>query len=247
MDLGSKYSEIKDFLLISDKEFRLREIFDHYIETNDLKIEILAKIKEFIYNFSMFRTITPLMNFVYHCIEVSLDFKFESINDFKELLIKNTLMRFLQDYINYSQLTQKKQILKVLSDSLEKLQIQPLIINLGLLLKPMYQDQKYLENLSKYKEEYVTYTLNENLELNIKNAIDIWLNSQTITLENQSEIKNALQRKFDTLIEQYNISALSEKYKNLFTEIMEMLSMKLIMISLAESITDKSLEPIPIR
>jgi predicted XRE-type DNA-binding protein len=247
MDQGLIYSEIKDFLLIPDGEFKLKDQLDQIIGTKDLKIEILAMIKEFIYNFSMFRNLQPLMYSVYQCIETCLDFKFESLNDFKELLIKNALMRFIQEYIDYAQLNQKKLILKLLSDSLERLQIQPLIINLGLLLKPMYQDQKHLNNLSKYKEKYVTYTLNENIELNIKHSIDNWLNIQDITLKNQNTIKDSLKRKFDTFIEQNNISMNSEKYETLLTEVMEMLSMKLIMISLTESLGDESLEPIPIK
>ncbi len=247
MDLGSKYFEIKQFLSISDENFNLDQKIENNFDSDNLKIEILGKIVQFIYYFSMFKNIKPFMNSVYNCIDSTLDLRTESVNDFKELLIKNTLMRFIQDYIDYAQLTQKTQILRLFSDSLDKLQIQPLIINLGLLLKPMYQDHEYIDRANKFQEVEISYSLNDEIEVKLKDAIDKWLKTQTINLDNQDSLKTNLKNRYDTLATEYSITKGSEFYQKLSTEIMEMLSMKLTMISLMDSMSNESFEPIPIK
>jgi hypothetical protein len=220
---------------------------DELFDSDSLKIEILSNITQFIYYFSLFKNVKPFMNSVYYCIETTLEIRAESVSDFKELLVKNALMRFVQEYIDYSQLTQKRQVMKFLSDSFEKLQIQPIIINLGLLLKPMYQDKAYLDRANKTKEEKIYYSLLTENEIEIKTIIDEWLKVQVITLNNQDEIKTELGKKYDDLMINFNIIKSSEIYKKLFKEIMEMLSMRLTLISLTESISDDSFEPIPIK
>jgi len=247
MDFESKYFEIRQFLSISELEFNLDKKIDEYFDSDRLKIEILSKITQFIYYFSIFKNIKPFMNSVYYCIETTLDLRVESVSDFKELLVKNALMKFVQEYIDYAQLTQKRQIMKVLSDSFEKLQIQPLIINLGLLLKPMYQDKDYLERANKNKEVNISYSLINDIEIKIKTIFDEWLKVKAIGLNNQDEIKTELIIKYDDLASNFKIIKGSDLYKKLFKELMEMLSMRLAVISLMESISDDSFEPIPIK
>jgi hypothetical protein len=247
MVFESKYSDIKIFLSIPDNSFNLKQKVDFSFESDNIKEEILGKIVQFIYNFSMFKDIKPFMNAVYNCIEKTLDLKIESINDFQELLIKNTLLNFIQDYINYAKLTQKRQILKLLSDSLDKLQIQPLMINLGLLLKPMYQDKEYLDNLEYLEEVEITYAKDDELGIQIKDQIDKWLKTQKLDLDSQVNLKLLLKRKYDEIISKYNIDRTSMYYQKLLTEVIEMLTMKLTMISLMDSVTEESFEPIPIK
>ena len=247
MDFESKYFEIRQFLSISELEFNLDKKIDELFDSDSLKMEILSKITQFIYYFSIFKNVKPFMKSVYYCIETTLDIRVESVSDFKELLIKNALMRFVQEYIDYSQLTQKRQVLKFLSDSFEKLQIQPIIINLGLLLKPMYQDKAYLDRTLKTKEVKISYSLHNEKEIKIKSIIDEWLKVRVITLNNQDEIKTELGKKYEDLMINFKIIKSSEIYKKLFKEIMEMLSLRLTLISLTESISDDSFEPIPIK
>ena len=247
MDFESRYSEIRQFLSISELEFNLDKKIDELFDSDSLKMEILSNITQFIYYFSLFKNVKPFMNSVYYCIETTLEIRAESVSDFKELLVKNALMRFVQEYIDYSQLTQKRQVMKFLSDSFEKLQIQPIIINLGLLLKPMYQDKAYLDRANKTKEEKIYYSLLTENEIEIKTIIDEWLKVQVITLNNQDEIKTELGKKYEDLMISFKIIKSSEIYKKLFKKIMEMLSMRLTLISLTESISDDSFEPIPIK
>ncbi len=247
MDFESKYVEIRQFLSISELEFNLDEKIDEFFDSDSLKMEILSIITQFIYYFSIFKSIKPFMNSVYYCIENTLDLRVESVSDFKELLVKNALMKFVQEYTNYAQLTQKRQVMKLLLDSFEKLQIQPIIINLGLLLKPMYQDKDYLDRTNKNKEVKISYSLLNESEIKIKTTIDEWLKVQALALNNQDEVRTELRKKYEDLASNFNIIKGSDIYNKLFKEIMEMLSMRLTMISLMESISDDSFEPIPIK
>jgi hypothetical protein len=187
------------------------------------------------------------MNSLYTCINNTLEIKPDSIFEFEELLVKNSVMHFVQEYINYSKLTQKDQVLEFLVGSLEKLQIQPLVMNLGLLIKPMYQDQAYLKNLKDMKEVEVTYNTVNDTAIQIKNEIDSWFKTKDISLDSQDVLQEQLKQEFESVIAKYNLSIDSEKSKKLELEVMEMLSMKLTMLSLMEHIPDDSFEPIPIK
>ena len=70
---------------------------------------------------------------------------------------------------------------------------------------------------------------------------------QVITLTNQDKIKTELRKKYDDLASKFKIIKDSDIYLKLFTEVMEMLSMRLAMIRLMESISDDSFAPIPIK
>ena len=247
MDFESKYIEIRQFLSVSELEFNLDKKIDELFDSDNLKMEILSKITQFINYFSIFKNVKPFMNSVYYCIETTLDIGVESIGDFKELLVKNALMRFVQEYIDYAQLTQKRQVLRLLSDSFEKLQIQPIIINLGLLLRPMYQDKAYLDRANNTKDVKISYSLLDDIEIKIKTIIDEWMKAQVITLSNQDKIKTELRNKYEDLASNFKITKDSDIYLKLFTEVMEMLSMRLTMISLMGAISDDSLAPIPIK
>lgn len=247
MNLSSVYDEIKQFLSISDANFNLKQNIDNYFSSDKNKVEIISDILNFINRFSMFKDIKPFMNSLYRCINNTLEIRPDSIFDFEELLIKNSIMHFIQEYVNYTKLTLKDQVFNFLTDSLERLETQPLIINLGLLLKPMYQDQAYLDSLNKTQEVEVKYDSFNEIDIQIKNHIDNWLKKQDISLNNQEVLKKGLFYEFNKFVSNYNISLESEKIKILKMEIMEMLSMKLTMLSLIEHFPDDSFEPISIK
>ncbi|MFX0008293.1 MAG: hypothetical protein ACFFA7_14905 [Promethearchaeota archaeon] len=249
MDFSSLYSEVKQLLSIPDKNIDLEKTLNQYYkkEPDENKLEILGDILSFINKFSMFSDIKPFMNSLYTCINNTLEIKPDSIFDFEELLIKNSIMHFINEYINYSKITQKNQVLEFLTGSLEKLKKQPLITNLGLLLKPMYQDQKYLDDLENLKEFEVEYHSNNNVDLKIKQQIDKWLATQVIDLNNQEELKLNLQKVFQNLISKHNLGINSEKAKKLENDVLEMLAMRLTMKSLMECMQEDSFEPIPIK
>ena len=249
MDFSSVYSEIKQFLSLSDERFDLEDYINRHFnaEPEENKLEIIGDILHFINKFTMFKDIKPFMNSLYTCITKTLEIKLDSIYDFEELLIKNAIIHFVQEHINYSKISQENQVLEYLTDSLEKLEIQPLITNLGLLIKPMYLDQNYVSNLNNLQEVEVNYNLTNGTEIQIKSKIDNWLKSQEIDLDKQKELQEQLSEELDRLFNKYNISKNSEKSKKLQLEAVEMLNMKLTMLSLMEQFSDDSYEPIPIK
>ena len=134
-----------------------------------------------------------------------------------------------------------------MADSLEKLEIQPLITNLGLLIKPMYQDQSYISNLNQMEEKEVRYNHMNGDEIEIKGEIDKWLKNQELDLDKQEELIVQLSYELDRLFTKFNLSKDSVKYKKLHLEANEMLNMKLTMLSLMDQVPDDSFKPIPIK
>jgi len=242
-----KYFEIKQLLNISPQNYELEHIVDKNFPSDEIKSKILDRVQNFINNFIMFKQIKPLMNSVYNCIKKTLAIEMDSIDDFDELLINNTLLYFVQEYINYSQFKQKDQILNFLTDSLQKLQVRPLIINLGLLLKPIYNDQEYIEKIINFEDTEIVYVPNNEVEINVKKSINKWLEIQILDLDEQEELKTRLKQEFDKIIEYHMILRDSETYHKLLNEINEMLTLKFTLLSLASSTLEESLDPIPIK
>ena len=242
MDTTFKLSEIKDFLSISDDKFDLNHTINAW--SDDKKLLILNKVLSFINNFSMFKDSRPFMNSVYICVKKTLEIEAD-IDDYDELLIKNSIMRFVQEYISYSNLSQKEAILNFIADSFGVLKLQPLIINLGLLLKPMYKDEEYLKKLQSCEEIEVSYMCNDEDEIELKKQIDNWLEARTISLDSQDNLKIELKQIYDNIIVQFNIPKESETYLTLLREVNEMLAMRLTVLSIMDM--DDSLEPVPIQ
>lgn len=249
MNLSSIFSEIKEFLSIPDENYDLEQTINLYFKTepDENKLEILGDILGFINKFSMFNDNIPFMSSLYDCINNALELTLDSIYDFEELLIKNAIMHFIQEYINYVKIDQKEQVLNLLAESLEKLELQPLVTNLCLLLKPMYHDQNYLNKLNYNKEVEVSYELANNNEIQLKIEIDKWFKSQELNLDHQEKLKVNLRYEFDKIISKYNIIKDSEKYNKLLLEVEEMLTMQLTVLSLMNHIQDDSIKPIPIK
>ncbi|MFX1280533.1 MAG: hypothetical protein ACFFA3_14245 [Promethearchaeota archaeon] len=251
MDLSTVFSEIRQRLSIPDEKFDLEQCLNQYCNTEpeENKLEIIGDILSFINKFSMFHENKQLMNSLYTCIINTLAIKPDSIFDYEELFLKNAVMLFLQQYIDYSmsEITQKDQVFNFLTDSLEKLEIQPLIMNLGLLIKPMYQDQSYISNLNQIEEKQVSYNHINGNEFEIKGEIDNWLKNQELDLDKQEELIVQLSYELDRLFIKFNLSKDSVKCKKLHLEANEMLNMKLTMLSLMDQVPDDSFKLIPIK
>jgi hypothetical protein len=195
----------------------------------------------------MFNGIEPFMKSLFITIKKSFEYKIDSVDSFQQILIKNTLTRLIQEYLTYSKTHQEQKVLGYLTDSLQKLQIQPLITNLGLIVKPMYEDEEYVEKIKDYEEVEVTYVLNDEEEIGVKKQIDNWLERQEITLNNQDELEARLNEKFNTLVNQCEIEQGTEKCEKLWTEVLEMLRMKLTVTSLMDGLEETGPEPISIK
>jgi len=247
MSLSFNFDQIKWFLSIPENNRELETFFDEWNISLEFKQLIIDKLLSYINHFTMFRDIEPMMNSVFVMIKKTLEFKTDTLKEFEQLLIKNTLMRFIQEYITYSKISAKEKVLNYLTQSLQRLQLQPLIINLGLLIKPMYKDEEYLKKIKGFEEVEVTYVLNSNQEVQIKKAIDQWLETQHISLDKQNQIKETLKSKYNELINNCGLSNNSDLCNKLWLEVMEMLNLKLTVLSLMESIQGEEFEPIGIK
>jgi len=244
--IESKLIEIKEFLSISNEDFDLYQFIDECIEWKKGRELVLDKILSFVSHFSMFKDITPFMNALYQYIRNVFKYHAKNIKELESLLIKNTLLGFIKEYIEYSKSLEKERVLDYLTESLAKLSLPALIVHLGLLLKPMYQDEDYLNRAKKLELPEVKYTEQAENEKAIKESINSWLEKQELTLENQDLIKEKLNEEFEKLLKFYNIPRNSRPYETLLPDLMEMLALRLTVISLMDSISDESLEPVPL-
>ncbi len=238
--LGYNLRIVQEFLSIPNERFKLKMILYALSISIEDKITILEKLKAFLIPFSMFREIQEFMNSTYDYIQKTIEITGGSLNEFVRILIRTTLMGFIQEYVDYVRLYQKEEIFEYLTRALGKLSLQPLIINLGLLLKPMYQDKKYMERRKQSQEVEVEYTRDSEVETLIKGAIDEWIESQELNLDKQDDLRCQLAIEFNNLIEIYDVPKESELYKKLHIEVMEMLSLKLTVLSLMDSLHDDS-------
>ncbi len=245
--INSSYQKIKNFLSVPEENQELEKIIERMDFSDEFELEILNAIYKYINYFAMFNTIEPFMKSLFIIVKKSFEFNIKSVEDFQEILIKTTLTRLIQEYLTYSKTHQEQKVLSYLTDSLQKLQLQPLIINLGLLIKPMYEDEEYVEKIEDFEEVEVTYALNDEEEIQIKKEVDKWLEEQEISLKNQDELEQRLDEKFNTLINECGIDVSSEKCNKLRTEVIEMLRMKLTVVSLMDGLKETEPEPISIK
>lgn len=246
-DLESIYFEIRQFLSIPDENFDLYKIVNHTYESPKAKFKILETIFDFINKFSMFKDIQPVMDSLYCFIKHSVEEKPKNIKLFEQEIIKRSLMGFIKEYIDYTDVGQKQRVLDFLTESLGKLALEPMIINLGLLLKPMYEDEEYLNSLKTISMDEISYLEDGEKEREIKKVIDKWIENQALDLENQDLLNEKLIEELIKLSKEYNIKLDSELYKNLTIDIKEMLALKLTVLSLMGGISDESFEPIPLK
>ncbi|TFF97204.1 MAG: hypothetical protein EU541_08530, partial [Promethearchaeota archaeon] len=187
--LNSAYQKIKNFLSISNDNEELERIIERYSFSEEFLLQLLDKIYQFLNYFAMFNDIEPFMKSLFITIKKSFEFKIETVDDFQQILIKNTLTRLIQEYLTYSKTHNEQKVLGYLTDSLQKLKIGPLIVNLGLIVKPMYEDEAYVEKIEEFEEVEVSYVLNDEQEIGIKKQIDSWLETQEISLNEQDRLE----------------------------------------------------------
>lgn len=246
MRIYSKFEEIQSFLSIPNEFFDLEDIINRYFFSAQDKITILDKILKFINLFDMFKTIKPFMKTVYNCIHQALEITTENINEYDELLLKTTLFKLLQEFVEYQQFFRKDFVLDYLTGSFEGLQLQPLIINLGLMVKPIYSDLSYVKKIEDLEQVEVSYVLGDNKEIEIKSRIDKWISRQRLDLNQQEELRFQLIREFENLIMEYSIEKETSQYQRLMNEVNEMLTLKFTLLSLMDSVNE-DIAPIPIK
>lgn len=246
MRIYSKFEEIQSFLSISNESFDLEDFINRYIFSAQDKITILDKILKFINLFEMFKSIKPFMKTINNCILQSLEITAENIDDYDELLLKTTLFKLLNEFIEYQKLSKKDFVLDYLTGSFKSMQLQPLIINLGLMVKPIYTDLSYVKKIEDLEQVEVSYVSGDNKEIEIKSRIDKWISRQRLDLNQQEETRFQLIREFENLIMEYSIEKGTSQFKRLMNEVNEMLTLKFTILSLMDSVSE-DIAPIPIK
>jgi len=242
----SKFEEIQSFLSISNESFDLEDFINRYIFSAQDKITILDKILKFINLFEMFKSIKPFMKTINNCILQSLEITAENIDDYDELLLKTTIFKLLNEFIEYQKLSKKDFVLDYLTGSFKCMQLQPLIINLGLMVKPIYTDLSYVKKIEDLEQFEVSYVSGDNKEIEIKSRIDKWISRQRLDLNQQEETRFQLIREFENLIMEYSIEKGTSQFKRLMNEVNEMLTLKFTILSLMDSVSE-DIAPIPIK
>jgi hypothetical protein len=170
----------------------------------------------------------------------------ESPSELQETLLKSVLLRITEIYIDYSQFPDKEKILKTLSQSLEILAPSALIINLGLMVKPVFSDPNYIEK-QKVEEVYNVEKIDSSeIALRIKSEIDSWIKMQRLIVDEQEMLRSQLDAKVDELAANYNLSPTAPELVQIRNECTEMLNMQLTILSLTSELGDDDLSPIPI-
>ncbi len=205
----------------------------------------IAIIAEFVRYFALFQTLGPLRKEVHRCIIDGIKMA-ERVLDLGELLQKSILMRFVEIYIENAGLGQKEKILNILSTSLETLAPGPLFLNLGLLVRPIFQQDSYQRTQQAQEEREIVYAVEykstSNLDLEIKQAMDKWIKSQRMDLDAQDKMKRALKDKFQEECGHRGVPARDD----LLFQVQEMLNMQLTIASLQMSLGEEDLAPTPI-
>jgi hypothetical protein len=200
---------------------------------------------EFVRYFALFQNLKPLRMELHRAIIDSVRMA-EKVSDLGELLQKSILMRLVEIYIENAGLGQKEKILNILSTSLETLAPGPLFLNLGLLIRPIFQQDTYQHTQQAQEEREIVYAVEykctSDTDLEIKQAIDKWIKSQRIDLDAQDKMKRALKEKFQEECGRRGVPARDD----LLFQVQEMLNMQLTIASLQMSMGEEDLAPTPI-
>ncbi len=202
-------------------------------------------ITEFVRYFALFQPLKPLRTEVHKCAIEAIKMA-EKVLDLGELLQKSILLRFVEIYIENAGLGQKEKILNILSTSLETLAPGPLFLNLGLLVRPIFQQESYQRTQEATEEREIVYSVEyktvSSSDLEIKQAMDKWIKAQRIDLDAQDKMKRALKDKFQEECGRRKVPARDD----LLFQVQEMLNMQLTIASLQMSLGEEDLAPTPI-
>src|SRR4030042_5710359 len=188
-------------------------------------------IKEFVQYFALFQTLKPLRLEIHRCVMETIQIA-DRVSDLGDLLQKAILLRLVEIYIGNAGLEQKDKILNILSSSLETLAPGPLFLNLGLLVRPIFQQESYQRAQQAQEEREIVYSIEyktiSKTDIEIKKVMDKWIKSQRFDLEAQDKLKSALKQK---LQEECKNRGLPTRDDLLF-QVQEMLNMQLTLASL---------------
>ncbi len=239
------FSDLHTFFDEPAKEEDIRHTLEESFSDIKDRETGVAILSEFVRYFAIFQTLGPLRLEVHRCIVEAIKMA-EKVLDLGELLQKSILLRIVEIYIENSGLGQKEKILNILSTSLETLAPGPLFLNLGLLVRPVFQQESYQRTQKEQEEREIVYSVEyktvSNGDFEIKQAMDKWIKAQRIDLDAQDKMKRALNEKFQEECARRKVPARDD----LLFQVQEMLNMQLTIASLQMSLGEEDLTPTPI-
>ena len=222
----SKYLE-KNFTILEEKEKAARIVLD------------------FILYFAPFRDIVPLREIIYQTLLETLN-RAKTLDQLRDLLLIDILLRIIEIYIINSQLTDKKKIISTLARSLLGLAPSALIINLCTIVKPIFSQSNYTDKFNKGIENTVSkdekggkngksekddFTIKQ-----IKLKIENWIKSlalQSKDLSRMENLKKKLNQEVLKYAHEFKLNENSEDFNQILKEAQDMLDITLTVISLA--------------
>ena len=203
-------------------------------------------IKTFCQYFMMFQTQTALMKVVYEVIDSTFEI-IDNLQDLEDLLVKSITLRIIEIFIDYSKLEgDKDKVIKTLSTSLDILAPAPLIINLGMLVKPVFNDPEFVAQMATQEVEVVAVIDNSEIAQEIKGGVDRWINMQSLNLDSQDELLSFVEAEVIKLGSEKGFDLASSEFSNLLLECKEMVNLKLAAMSFLMGFDDEDLSPQPL-
>src|SRR5271157_2158063 len=154
----------------------------------------------------MFKSLKALLALLKEVIIGSFDI-IENPGEFAETLKNSVLLRIMEIYIDYAQFSDKDKMLKTFSQSFELLAPSALIINLGVIIKPVFTDPNYIEK-QKTEEVYSVEKIDTStIALKIKAEADRWIKAQMLMVDEQDMIREQLKTHINQFAAQFKLSS----------------------------------------
>ena len=245
-DNNKHLQRVRIFLNLSDKDARISNgVCDSFKDSSD-RLKALETISTFVGYFQLFNDLDYLKKEVQECIVGTLEIC-SNMNELMDSLLKSTLFSILELVLDYSKIKgDKDKVLKTLSTSLEILAPSALIINLGTMAKPVFEDKDYQAKKSQEEQVEVKEIEQSDIAQEIKAKIASWIETQQLSLEQQGELHKQIEQKIAKLAEEKGLEKASKEYQNIIVESKEMVNLKLTAMSLIMDFGDEDLSPQPL-
>jgi len=235
--------------IVNESEF-LKKIESINVKNLDIN-KILNQTDKFIDGFGVYLKNPEIQQHILKIIFTSYEIC-EDLDDLMDIFLKTMIVRLIELYLTYAKIneTAKDSVLNILGTSFGRLDPKAQILNVCILVDPIFKSKEYIADKSKLEEEEIVYKeipSISNIEREIKLEIDNWIKSVYIDLNKQDELIEKLKVHCKNIakIKQLNIN--SNEYIALENECIEMLRMQITSIALISELEDENLMPIPIQ
>jgi hypothetical protein len=212
-------------------------------------IEALVETKKYINYFGSYLKEQEFRIRIFKILKLSYEIC-ESSNDLADILMKTSIINLMETYINYSALSgaAKEAVLKILGETFSSGVFPPpvQIIQVCIMVAPIFKNQDYIRDKGQYEEQIVYEVEAVDVELKIKNKMDIWIKTLDISLDNQNKFTSDAKLKLKEICEELNYKSNPESYNILENACVEMLMMQLTVASLLFDLGDEDLSPVPL-